>query len=414
MLTMIRRLFPMLRRAKPADRFSATGVEDSVSYFRKLMDRERYRADRTGIPVSLVLCHPVIDEQSRDGRQTLEFRKKQLEEFLHNRLRCTDSVGTLSTGDLCVLLPDTGMHGARCVAREIARFYYGQHQLPLRCEIYIYPAPGPASELEPGIDQEEEGDISERKHEAGWSDARRADPRTQNARSRNARDEHEDDDDPPDGDIMQQPVRTMDELFRHDLPGWKRALDIIISLATLVTLSPFLMGAAFAVRISSRGPVFFRQQRAGLGGKPFTILKFRTMYEDAEQRKQALLEQSEQDGPAFKMKNDPRITPVGRILRRSSIDELPQLWNVLRGDMTIVGPRPLPCNESDACDGWRRRRLDITPGLTCIWQLDGGSKVTFDEWMRMDIRYLTSYAPWTDLYLIVRTAIKVITHRAST
>ena len=141
------------------------------------------------------------------------------------------------------------------------------------------------------------------------------------------------------------------------------------------------------------------------------MVKFRSMVVDAEARKQELMARNEQDGPAFKLKADPRVTPLGRWLRATSIDELPQLWNVFRGDMSLVGPRPLPCNESDACAGWQRRRLEATPGLTCIWQVQGRSRVSFTEWVRMDIRYIASQSFWSDVMLLLRTLPALIFRR---
>src|SRR5262249_40417169 len=151
---------------------------------------------------------------------------------------------------------------------------------------------------------------------------------------------------------------------------------------------PVLLLVALAIKLTSPGPVFFKQLRAGRGNKPFWMYKFRTMHVGADLIKDQLRAQSEQDGPAFKIKNDPRIHKLGRLLRITSLDELPQLWNVLCGDMSLVGPRPLPCQESDGCLGWQRRRLDVTPGLTCIWQVWGRSRVSFNEWVRMDIEYI--------------------------
>ena len=138
-----------------------------------------------------------------------------------------------------------------------------------------------------------------------------------------------------------------------------------------------------------------------------------TMAVDAESRKDALRSQSEQDGPAFKLKNDPRVTRIGGLLRRTSIDELPQLWNVLRGDMSLVGPRPLPVIESDGCLRWQRRRLAVTPGLTCIWQVSGRSRVTFNEWMRMDLQYVRRRSFWTDIKLIFSTIPSVLLRRGA-
>jgi lipopolysaccharide/colanic/teichoic acid biosynthesis glycosyltransferase len=157
--------------------------------------------------------------------------------------------------------------------------------------------------------------------------------------------------------------------------------------------------------------VFFKQRRAGLGGRPFTIYKFRTMVVDAEAQKSQLRHKSEQDGPAFKIKHDPRITRIGRILRESSLDELPQLFNVLKGDMSLVGPRPLPVDESEGCATWHRRRLDVTPGLTCIWQVHGRSSVSFVEWIRMDRRYIRALSIWQDIKLMLLTIPSILMRR---
>jgi lipopolysaccharide/colanic/teichoic acid biosynthesis glycosyltransferase len=165
------------------------------------------------------------------------------------------------------------------------------------------------------------------------------------------------------------------------------------------------------IKMSDRGPVFFSQRRAGLGGRPFTIYKFRTMITDAESKKEQLRKKSEQDGPAFKIKHDPRINRIGRFLRETSLDELPQLFNVLRGDMSLVGPRPLPVEESNRCATWHRRRLDVTPGLTCIWQIKGRGNVSFAEWIRMDRRYIRARNFWVDLKLILMTVPAVLLRR---
>jgi lipopolysaccharide/colanic/teichoic acid biosynthesis glycosyltransferase len=220
-----------------------------------------------------------------------------------------------------------------------------------------------------------------------------------------------DDDSVSENDDRRQ-ERSLEPLFERPLPGWKRALDVTGAVTGLVILSPAMLIAASAVKVTSPGPVLFSQLRTGAGGRKFRLYKFRSMCVEAEQLKAELRHRSEQDGPAFKLRGDPRVTPIGQFLRRTCVDELPQLWNVLKGDMSLVGPRPLPCDESRGCDGWHRRRLDITPGLTCTWQV-GASRVSFAEWMRMDIRYSSRRHLVHDLTLLFKTFLRVVRFRAS-
>ena len=188
----------------------------------------------------------------------------------------------------------------------------------------------------------------------------------------------------------------------------------MVGAAVLAILTlPIMIFAAVAVRFSSGGPIIFRQQRAGLGGTPFTIYKFRTMNEGADAGKHHLRPLSEQDGPAFKLSNDPRVTRIGAILRKTSIDELPQLWNVLKGEMSLVGPRPLPLDESAQCSAWQRRRLEVTPGITCVWQVRGRSRVTFEQWVRMDVGYLSRRTLAGDLKLLLQTVPAVLLRRGA-
>ncbi|MEZ6047709.1 MAG: sugar transferase [Planctomycetaceae bacterium] len=202
-------------------------------------------------------------------------------------------------------------------------------------------------------------------------------------------------------------------MFQRKMPIWKRSIDMVGSGIGLLLISPLLLVTALSIKASSKGPVFFTQMRAGLGGRPFKMYKFRTMVVDAEEQKAKLRHLSEQDGPAFKLKHDPRIIPIGRFLRKSCIDELPQLLNVFKGDMSLVGPRPLPLEEAAQIQGWQNRRLDVTPGLTCIWQVEGKSTVTFTEWMRMDIRYIRARNFAQDFALVFKTIVAVVLHRAS-
>jgi lipopolysaccharide/colanic/teichoic acid biosynthesis glycosyltransferase len=193
----------------------------------------------------------------------------------------------------------------------------------------------------------------------------------------------------------------------------KRTLDIVASLIGLILIGPALLLAMAIIRWTSPGPAIFCQTREGLRGKPFTIYKLRTMVANAEASQQALRDQSHRDGPAFKLKSDPRVTKFGRFLRATCIDELPQLVNVLRGDMSLVGPRPLPWHESRACSHWHRRRLDVRPGLTCFWQIDKANVESFDDWMRLDLQYVDRGNLWIDLVLIYRTFAVALLGRGS-
>lgn len=185
----------------------------------------------------------------------------------------------------------------------------------------------------------------------------------------------------------------------------KQIVDALGAIILIIAASPVMAAAALAVRFTSPGPVIFRQQRSGLNGRPFTMYKFRTMVTDAEQRKQELAAFNEMSGPVFKVTNDPRITPVGAILRKFSIDEFPQLFNVLRGEMSLVGPRPLPVDETRRFDDFaHRRRLSVKPGLTCLWQISGRSNVRdFKEWVRLDLEYIDNWSLWLDLKILLRT-----------
>lgn len=188
----------------------------------------------------------------------------------------------------------------------------------------------------------------------------------------------------------------------------KRAIDVIFASAALLVFSPVIAVAAIAVKRSSPGPLFFRQVRCGLHGRRFEMLKLRTMIADAEARRDEILALNEMDGPVFKVKNDPRITPVGRFLRRWSIDELPQLWNVLIGDMSLVGPRPPIPAEVVQYETSDRRRLSMRPGLTCIWQVEGRNSIGFAQWVKLDLLYIDTWSVVQDLKILLKTIPAVL------
>ena len=185
----------------------------------------------------------------------------------------------------------------------------------------------------------------------------------------------------------------------------KQMMDFAGALVGVILVSPVMIGVAVVIKLTSRGPVFFKQMRSGLNGAPFMIYKFRTMVTNAEQLKHELAAMNEMTGPVFKITGDPRVTPIGKWLRKLSLDELPQLFNILRGEMSVVGPRPLPVDETKRInDAAHRRRLSVKPGLTCLWQVSGRNQISnFSEWVRLDLEYIDNWSIWLDIKIILRT-----------
>lgn len=389
--------------SRVVDRFlrpSAAGVA-SASEFDRAFQVERARCDRSGKVFSLVAFVPA------EGTQLDHLR---LLRVLRNRVRLTDVIGHLDAQRIGVLMPETVSRGAWTFADEILE-RAAALQLAYDCEVFTYPADWPAEKsggsdegarraIGDGIDQHSrfKSVSSETAGQAATKAVRKSQPEGLGLVRDGAGD---------------RPVADMLNLFYRPVPVWKRTMDIVVSAVLLLLLLPLIALVSLAIRLDSPGPIVFRQKRAGVGGKPFTFYKFRSMYIDAEARRKALEEQNEATGPVFKMRNDPRITPVGRLLRRLSIDEIPQLWNVLRGDMTLVGPRPPILDEVHRYEPWQRQRLDTKGGLTCIWQVSGRSNVPFVDWMRMDLRYIAKRSLFFDLSLLAKTAGAILTRRGA-
>jgi lipopolysaccharide/colanic/teichoic acid biosynthesis glycosyltransferase len=201
--------------------------------------------------------------------------------------------------------------------------------------------------------------------------------------------------------------------YRGARHGWpqvmKRFIDILVSAALILLLSPALVCVAIAIKLTSPGSVLFMQERIGLNKHRFTIYKFRTMVPNAEKLMAKLERFNEMAGPTFKIKQDPRITPIGRFLRRSSVDEIPQLLNVFKGDMRLVGPRPLPVRDYEGFnEDLQRRRLSIKPGITCLWQVNGRSGISFDQWMLLDLQYMDEWSLWLDMKILAMTIPAVL------
>ncbi len=221
------------------------------------------------------------------------------------------------------------------------------------------------------------------------------------------------------GDLRQTNGRWADDLSFVALPGkpWKlvvkRLFDVTGSAALMLLCAPLLLIIALIIKTTSKGPVFYTQKRCGLHGRLFKLYKFRSMIVDADGLKTSLSEQNELAGPAFKMKKDPRITSIGSFIRKTSIDELPQLWNVFRGEMSLVGPRPSVPQEVEKYEAWQRRRLSVKPGLTCTWQVSGRNNITFDKWMQMDLEYIHNWSLRQDILLVCKTIPAVLFMRGA-
>ncbi len=184
---------------------------------------------------------------------------------------------------------------------------------------------------------------------------------------------------------------------------FKRVIDVVCSLVGLLVLSPVLIIISILIKLESDGPIIFSQDRIGYKGQKFKMYKFRSMVVNAEELKKKLSEQNEMSGPMFKMKNDPRVTKVGKFIRKTSIDELPQLINILKGEMSLVGPRPSLPKEVKEFEPWMMERLEVKPGLTCYWQVSGRNSINFEDWMKLDIKYVRERSFWGDIKLILKT-----------
>jgi lipopolysaccharide/colanic/teichoic acid biosynthesis glycosyltransferase len=401
----------------------------SRSEIDRIVQRETARADRTGHEFSLVLFRV-------KSTHRFSLSSQRLVKTVLSRVRTTDEVGWFDDRHLCALLPDTGAAGAWRFAEDVCDLISARSPRPIFV-VYSYPtdwldgptpAPRPSETDHPnrrGTDHPRVGgnsrnDRNDRNHGGGAAGGGNGSSSASSSNGSSSTGGHARDlaaalmDDVNDEMSDGIASKRLETLLVKKMPFWKRAIDIVGALIGIVLASPFMILAIVGIKLTEpRGPIIFKQRRSGLGGRPFWIYKFRTMCVGAEKMRDELKKQSEQDGPAFKMKYDPRVTRIGRFLRKTSIDELPQLFNILKGDMALVGPRPLPISEQTACEMWQRRRLDVTPGLTCIWQVKGRSRVTFAEWMRMDLRYIRRRTLMHDVSLIMQTVKSVLLRKGA-
>jgi lipopolysaccharide/colanic/teichoic acid biosynthesis glycosyltransferase len=377
--------------------------------------KERARCERRSVVSEFALvCIRAAWEQDASKTQTFL-------EQLQNRIRITDELGWYDQR-VTLLLPETDRDGAIHVANwvQAAARDVG---LSVDTDICLYPwddqwargsrwlesetpsAESTEADIAPIRTRETEGQTTVPEHNSTGPSTQAMIAVEQRRQNRAM------------GTVSMQTAATQTTtLLNRDAPRtplWKRTIDVTGAIFGLTALSPILAAAALAVRFDSRGPVLFTQLREGKDGRIFKMYKFRTMRPDAEALQSQLRSKNEQDGPAFKIEDDPRVTRVGRFLRKSCIDELPQLINVLKGDMSLVGPRPLPVHESTACQLWQRQRLTVLPGLTCIWQVSGGRQVSFDQWMRMDLDYARRRSMGLDIRLLWKTLMLVLRQRGS-
>lgn len=385
-----------------------TELISQQSQFAHSIRKERARCERRNVVSEFALVSLQANwDQDPSKAQALLTQ-------IQDRLRITDELGWYDHR-VTLLLPETDRDGAIHVAnwvQELGR----ELKMKVDTDICLYPWDDQWARGSRWLEQD-----------ADNSDSNSKQPPSATAEGSSAIPEHGSVSTSPQATVAERPrtttkattsqqvLRKQDVLALDALatPWWKRTIDVTGAIAGLTLLSPLLVATAIAIRWDSRGPVLFTQLREGKDGRVFRMYKFRTMRPDAESLQNQLRTKNEQDGPAFKMEDDPRVTAVGRFLRKSCIDELPQLLNVLKGDMSLVGPRPLPVSESTACQLWQRRRLSVLPGLTCIWQVSGGRQVSFDQWMRMDLDYANRRSLWLDTRLLWKTLCLVLRQRGS-
>ena len=354
----------IINRILPQDTKALCRDISSHEEFRSALVKERARSDRNGHGFSVAAFHLGTDSDAL----------LSLVHTLKNQIRTADEIGWYDEDAIGVLLYNTPAKGAWEFIDNV-RAKIDEQKIPHACSVFTYP--------------EDWQELDERSGPFNVPETRQ--PRNAVARS----------------------VDNLGRIFHKGLPPWKRVVDFVFSSIGIVILSPVMAAVALAVKLTSKGPALFGQKRAGLGGVPFSCYKFRSMCVDAETKKKDLMAHNERTGPVFKMTNDPRVTPVGRFIRKWSLDELPQLFNVWMGDMSLVGPRPPTLDEVDQYRRWHDYRLDVVPGITCIWQVYARHDKDFENWVRLDIEYTRKRSFFLDMKLLVMTIPAVLSRKGA-
>lgn len=433
-----------------------TPLLENQRAFQRTLAKERSRVDRNGNCFGFIILR--LEDLRAAKAQTV-----QLAKLLHQRLRDTDEKGHLGYGRIGVMLPETGAVETEFVMHDLLSLAARQG-MNIDAEALVYPdrdepgsydnqymdeefdVPGGAQTL--GSDVADSGlttgprisrttnygsdavlsssrtmategvltsgaTMSSRGDVGSATAVLTSSPKLTSAFRVDASEVAS-----PTGALAATEIKldpavakAVERWMMPRYPLWKRSMDIAGALTGLAAGGPLLVAAAAMIKLTSPGPVLFCQDRTGYMGKTFKIYKLRSMVINAEELKSALDADNERDGPAFKMRKDPRITTVGRFLRATGLDELPQLVNVLRGDMAIVGPRPLPVDEASQCSAWQQRRQEVRPGLTCFWQIAKSRRISFQDWMRLDRQYARQQSFGLDVKLVLRTVASVIMGR---
>ena len=360
----------------------------SIKQFWRTLERERARANRSGCLLSLVVFR---FNQANNG----EAKLLQLAEVLLHRVRSTDEIGWFDRHSLGVALPYTSPTGAHRLGRDVCTAMKRYGRVP-ECLVYCYPSQErPAGERlsrssgHPGREVEQQARVEGRLDSIGGLKQGSAAIEPKRVETLNA-----------------PRTRPLEPYLARPVPLWKRMMDILVSLFILILLCPVFLVAALVIKEFSPGPVIFKQERIGHRGRPFVIFKFRTMRvgADASLHREHVSSLMDTDQPMQKLQDDPRLIPGGGALRRLCIDELPQVINVLRGDMSLVGPRPDVPYAVRRYTSWQRQRLDAVPGITGLWQTNGKNATTFKHMVRLDIAYIRAQSFWLDLKVLLRTA----------
>lgn len=411
----VQRLFALFRDSASARQLLRS--IDGVPHFRSEQEFERLVRQEISRCIRRPRKHEfaVIQVTILNEADVLPQMLKSAIEEVQRRARITDELG-LWRDKVSVLLPETGREGGLHFLSKIEDAFSRQ-KVSVELALFVYPWDDLISNRSGELDSIEIEDFNEtvtipeaEKSEPGPDSVINATTEQRTMSSRGASE-------------ITLPTTAKSLNFKGSqkiavgfstpTPVWKRAIDLMGGSILLLGLAPVMLAVAWLIRRDSPGPAIFTQMREGKDGKAFKIYKFRTMKVGAEEQQAELRNINEQDGPAFKIGDDPRVTKLGRFLRKACIDELPQLINVVRGEMSLVGPRPLPVRESAQCKMWHRQRLQVLPGLTCIWQVFGGRNVSFEQWMRMDLEYLERRGFWFDLKLIGFTILKVAMQKGS-